>query len=124
MSRTLLELDLTRGVTDPPPTTPLAALRARHVPSLRHLVNALRRAREDAGVAGLVAHLGGPSLSLAQTQDLRDAVRDFRAAGKPAVAWTESFGEVGPGTVPYYLATAFDEVWVQPSGDLDRKSVV
>ncbi len=118
MSRTLLELDLTRGVTDPPPTTPLAALRARHVPSLRHLVNALRRAREDAGVAGLVAHLGGPSLSLAQTQDLRDAVRDFRAAGKPAVAWTESFGEVGPGTVPYYLATAFDEVWVQPSGDL------
>jgi protease IV len=34
------------------------------------------------------------------------------------VAWTESFGETGHGTVPYYLATAFDEIWVQPSGEL------
>jgi protease-4 len=57
-------------------------------------------------------------LSLAQVQDLREAVADFRASGKGAVAWTESFGEVGGGTVPYYLATAFDEIWVQPSGDL------
>ena len=118
MTRTLLELDLTRGVTDPPPTTPLAMLRARHVPSMRHLVAVLRRARDDEKVAGLVAHLGGPALSLAQTQDLRDAVTAFRAAGKRAVAWSESYGETGPGTVPYYLATAFDEIWIQPSGDL------
>jgi protease-4 len=57
-------------------------------------------------------------LSLAQVQELREAVADFRASGKGAVAWTESLGEIGGGTVPYYLATAFDEIWVQPSGDL------
>jgi protease IV len=118
MSRTLLELDLTRGVTDPPPASPVAMLRARGVPSLRHLLGTLRRARDDDRVAGLVAHLGGTGLSLAQTQDLRDAVTAFRASGKHAVIWSESYGELGPGTVPYYLATAFDEVWVQPSGEL------
>ncbi len=118
MSRTLLELDLTRGVTDPPPATPVAMLRNRGVPSLRHLLGTLRRARDDDKVAGLVAHLGGPGLSLAQTQDLRDAVTAFRASGRPAVVWSESYGELGPGTVPYYLASAFDEVWVQPSGEL------
>ncbi|MFI6830336.1 MULTISPECIES: signal peptide peptidase SppA [unclassified Kribbella] len=114
----LLELDLTRGVLETPPASPVAAFRARHLPTLRELVAALRKGARDDEVVGLVAHLGGHRLSLAQVQDLREAVADFRTSGKTALAWTESFGEVGGGTVPYYLATAFDEIWVQPSGDL------
>lgn len=117
MSRIVLELDLTRGLTEPPPTTPLAMIRARRVPSLRQLVTALRRARDDRRIAGLVAHLGGPALSLAQTQELRDAVNAFRGDGRRVIAWTESFGETASGTVPYYLASVFDEIWLQPSGD-------
>ncbi|MFF0270872.1 signal peptide peptidase SppA [Kribbella sp. NPDC004536] len=115
---TLLELDLTRGVLETPPASPIAAFRARHLPTLRELVAALRKGARDDSVVGVVAHVGGPRLSLAQVQELREAVADFRTSGKPAVAWTESFGESGQGTVPYYLATAFDEIWVQPSGDL------
>ncbi len=114
----LLELDLTRGVLETPPASPVAAFRARHLPTLRELVAALRKGARDDAVAGVVAHLGGQRLSLAQVQDLREAVADFRTSGKPAVAWTESFGEGGSGTVAYYLATAFDEIWVQPSGDI------
>ncbi len=114
----LLELDLTRGVLETQPASPVAAFRARHLPTLRELVAALRKAARDDSVAGLVAHLGGARLSLSQVQDLRDALADYRTSGKPAVAWTESFGEAGGGTVPYYLATAFDEIWVQPSGEL------
>ena len=114
----LLELDLTRGVLETPPASPVAAFRARHLPTLRELVAALRKGARDDAVAGVVAHLGGQRLSLAQVQDLREAVADFRTSGKPAVAWTESFGEGGSGTVAYYLATAFDEIWVQPSGDV------
>jgi protease-4 len=118
MTGILLELDLTRGVLETPPASPLAAFRARHLPTLRELVSSLRKGLKDDAVVGLVAHLGGPAMSLAQVQDLREVVADFRASGKTTVAWTESFGEVGAGTVPYYLATAFDEIWVQPSGEL------
>jgi protease-4 len=118
MTAILMELDLTRGVLETPPASPLAALRSRHLPTLRELVSALRKGAKDEHVTGLVAHVGGPRLSLAQVQDLRDAVQVFRSSGKPAIAWTESFGEIGGGTVPYYLATAFDEIWVQPSGEL------
>jgi protease-4 len=118
MTAILLELDLTRGVLVAPPASPLAALRARHVPTLRELVSSLRKAARDDRVAGLVSHLGGPPLTLAQVQELRDAVQAFRTSGKKAVAWTESFGEIGHGTVPYYLATGFDEIWIQPSGEL------
>jgi protease-4 len=114
----LLELDLTRGVLETPPASPVAAFRARHLPTLRELVAALRKGARDDAVVGVVAHLGGHRLSLAQVQDLREAVADFRTSGKSAVAWTESFGETGSGTVPYYLATAFDEIWIQPSGEV------
>ena len=34
------------------------------------------------------------------------------------MVWTESFGEQSAATVPYYLAAAFDEIWVQPAGDV------
>ena len=116
--RLLLELDLTRGLVESPPASPLEALRAMHVPTLRGVVEALRRAASDDQVAGLVAHVGAKQPTLAQSNELRSAVAAFRAGGKPTVCWSESYGEMGPGNVGYHLASAFDEVWVQPSGDV------
>jgi protease-4 len=54
----------------------------------------------------------------AQAQDLRSAVAAFRASGKPAIAWSETFGELTAASVPYYVATAFDQIWLQPSGEV------
>jgi protease-4 len=48
--------------------------------------------------------------------ELRDAIIAFRQSGKRAVAFSESFGELSPGTGGYALATAFDEIWLQPAG--------
>jgi protease-4 len=56
-------------------------------------------------------------LRIAQAQEIREAVLRFRSRGKFAYAWSESYGgDLGPGTSPYYLASAFDQVFVQPSG--------
>jgi protease-4 len=116
--RLLLELDLGRGLVESPPASPVEALRGMHVPTLRSVVEGLRRAARDEQVAGLVAHLGAKQPTLAQSNEVRAAVAHFRSAGKTAVAWTETFGEMGPGNIGYHLATAFDEVWLQPSGDV------
>lgn len=114
----LLELDLSRGVLEAPPGAPGRLLGARHVPVLQALVDALRWAAADAHVTGLVAHVGQRPISLAHSSELRDAVLRFRASGKPSVAWTETFGELTTGNVGYHLATAFEEIWLQPSGDV------
>jgi protease-4 len=86
--------------------------------TLRDVLDALERAGNDPRVKGLYARLGGDALGLATCQELRDAIAAFRAKGKFAIAFTDSFGEAGPGTRPYYLATAFDEIWLQPLGSL------
>jgi len=44
--------------------------------------------------------------------------------GKPTVCWAETFGEAGPGNVSYHLASAFGEVWLQPSGDVGLTGLV
>jgi len=46
-------------------------------------------------------------------------VKAFRAKKKFAVAYAARRSAVSrPATAAYYLATAFDEIWLQPSGDL------
>jgi protease-4 len=84
--------------------------------TVRGFLDALERGAEDPRVKGLYAHIDGDTLGLAKTQEVRDAVAAFRGKGKFAIAFSESFGEFGFGTRPYYLATAFDEIWLQPLG--------
>ena len=115
--RLLLELEVTRGLAEVPPATPVAALRAMRTPSLRGVVRALERAAEDDGVGGLVAHAGG-EIGFAPAAELRAAVSRFRASGKRTAVWAETFGEMGPGNSSYHLASAFEEIWLQPTGDL------
>ena len=79
---------------------------------------AIERAAGDDRVVGLVARVGNAGMGLARTQELRDAVRAFRRSGKPAYAFAESFGDFGPGNAAYYLATAFEKIYLQPSGDV------
>jgi protease-4 len=73
-------------------------------------------------VAGLVAHTGA-EIGFAPAAELRAAVGRFRASGKPTAAWAETFGEMAPGNSAYHLASAFDEIWLQPTGDLGLMGV-
>jgi protease-4 len=114
----ILELDLTEGIAEEPPADPVSALLARHRARLSDLLDGLRRARSDQRVKALVTKVGGRPIGLATVQEIRRAVEEFRDAGKLTVAWAETFGEFSAGNVPYYLATAFDTIFLQPSGDL------
>jgi len=55
---------------------------------------------------------------MAKAQELRGAIERFRARGKFAWAFAETFGEAGNASEAYYLAAACDQIWLQPSGDL------
>ena len=122
--RTVLRLDLERAIPEAAPDDPFTAFRAEAPLTLRDVTEALERAGTDDRVAGLVARVGAARIGLAQSQEIRDAVKTFRAKKKFAVAYAETFGEFGPGNGAYYLATAFDEIWLQPSGDVGLNGLV
>lgn len=122
-ARTILEADLEDPLPEVVPDDPLARLQMGKTLTVLDVVSALDRASGDRRVAGFVARIGG-GLGLAKTQELRDAVLRFRSKGKWAIAWADTFGEAGPGTGGYYLATAFDEIYVQPSGDIGLTGLI
>src|SRR5215469_10524678 len=119
----ILELDLTDGIGEGPVTDPLSAILSRRRVRLPDVLEGLRRARRDDRVRALVVKVGGGRIGLARMQELREAVSEFRESGKLTVAWSETFGEFTHGNVPYYLATAFDRIYLQPSGSLGLTGV-
>src|SRR5580700_9122977 len=119
----ILELDLTDGIADGPPQDPVAALLTIRRTRLPDLLDGLKRAAPDDRVRALVVKVGGSRIGLAKVQELRDAVLEFRQSGKLAVAWSESFGDFVRGNVPYYLATGFERIYLQPSGTLGLTGV-
>jgi protease IV len=114
----VLSLDLERGLIEGPSQDALSTVVFGNKQTMRDFLDALERAGDDKRVKGIYARLGSDALGLAAAQEVRDAIAAFRAKGKFAVAFTESFGEFGPGTRSYYLAAAFDEIWLQPLGSV------
>ena len=108
----VLELNLTSLPPETAGFDPLAVIAGGGRPLvLRQAVAAIYRAAEDDRVAGLIARVQLPAAAPGPVQELRDAIAAFSAV-KPTVAWAETY----PGTLSYYLASAFREVWMQPSG--------
>jgi protease-4 len=114
----VLTADLTGGLADSAEPDAMSRLLFGQKTTLRDFVDALARAGDDPRVKALYIQLGDDSLALAKTQQVRDAIAAFRAKGKFAIAFADTFGEGGPGMRPYYLATACDEIWLQPLGEV------
>jgi protease IV len=115
--RTIVEIDLQAAMAETDGGMSLSSFGS-PPPTVRGTVLALERAAADPRVVGLFATIGGTSNGLAVASELRDAVLAFRTSGKPAVAFAETIGEFEPGTGGYYLASSFDEIVVQPLGQV------
>jgi protease IV len=115
---TVLDLDLTQDIAEAAPRDALSRIVFQEKPDLRDLLDALQRAGADPRIKGVFARLGNDGLGTAMVQELRQAIDAFRAKGKFAIAFADTFGEFSPGNRSYYLATAFDDIWLQPLGQV------
>jgi protease-4 len=122
--KTILEADFEQALPEDIPDNPTAKFLMNERPTVRDVVDAIDRGAEDDRVVGMVAKIGAPPLGMAKVQEIREAVQRFRAHKKFAIAYAETFGEFGPGNGAYYLATAFDQIYLQPSGDIGLTGII
>lgn len=115
-----LVVDFDRGISSQPPRDAVEALSQGKAYVFSDLVTALRRGAADPRIAGLAAHLGNAQISAATAMELAEAVADFQKVGKKTFLFSESL-DSGPGAV--VLATAFQQVWMQPSGLVGLRGV-
>jgi protease-4 len=116
--RMVLRLDLREAIGEAPGPTRLDIGRLADRPTVADLVLGLERAARDTRVAGLLLELGDVRHGFGVARELRQALLRLRAKGRFVVAWADSIGELGAGTEGYYLASAADELALQPVGQL------
>jgi protease-4 len=107
ITKPISETATTRSLTDPLGSAEM---------SVEDIVTTLDRAGTDDRVRGILVGLDHAGMELAHIQELRAAIKRFRSAGKFAYIYTASFAELGSGVGAYYLASAFDKIWMQPVG--------
>ena len=114
--RIVLQLDLRQSISEGSHGGELLDVLGPHRPGLMEIVSALLQARTDKRVVGLMVLTGDAGMGIAHIQELREAVAGFRSSGKFAYAFAETFGESGDGLRPFYMASAAQEIWLQPTG--------
>jgi len=114
----VLTLDLRGGLPDKREANPFVD--QHKVASLIDAVTALAKAEDDDRVKGLFLRLGA-GLSTSGAAELREALKSFKAKGKFVIAHAQAFYSSDLGD--YYLASAADEIWLQPVSAMSTAGV-
>jgi protease-4 len=118
-SRAALSLAIGGDIAEVPASDVVAYLSDATTPTVRGLVDNLRKAKTDARIrAVLLKPTGFASPYWGKVQELRDALLDFKESGKPLYAYLEYGGDR-----EYYLASVADKVFLMPATTLDLAGV-
>ena len=82
---------------------------------LDDIIAAIKKAKENDDVKGIYIETGMFQIdSPASSHALREALLDFKKSGKWIVAYGDQYGQSA-----YYISSAADQVWINPSGEID-----
>jgi protease-4 len=98
----VLVLSVTGDLPDYAPEDPTAKLFGiNQQQSFTSLLTQLRKAKVDARIGAVMLDIDFPAIGWGKADELREAIKDFRASGKPLYAYME----IGTNR-EYYIATA------------------
>jgi protease-4 len=114
-SNAVLKMSLGGELAEVAPSDVVAYVRGARTPTVRDIVDNLRKAKVDRRVSAVMLRLTGFSTPYwAKMQEIRDAIIDFRTSKKPVYAYLETGGDHD-----YYVASAADKVFLMPTSPLD-----
>lgn len=118
-SHATLTLKVGGDLSEVAPDDVVSYLNSSRPPTVRSIVETLRKAKVDRRIdAVLLKPTGFSTPFWAKVQEVREAVLDFKTSGKPVYAYLEYASDRD-----YYLASAADRVFLMPSSPLDLKGV-
>ncbi len=87
-------------------------------PGLDEILKSLTKAKSDDRIKGILLELTGIEAGMATTEEIRNALLDFKKSGKFIYAYGESYSQKA-----YYLATVADSIYLYPTGDIDLRGL-
>lgn len=121
-ANSILHLKLKQGLEDRVENDPFSNLDfkgiAKEQPGLFEIIQLLEKAESDNNIKGVFIDMSSVSSGFANLQELRNAVVDFKKSKKFVIAYGESYS-----TGAYYLASAADKIYLNPTGEVDLKGL-
>lgn len=117
--KAVLDIKLSGPIVEIKADDPLEELMGVPSTSLRELRAALVRAAEDNRIKGLRMRVDSFDGGFATAQELRALIARFNASGKWSAAYMDTAGEFAPGNLSYFVASACQEVSLNPLGDVN-----
>ena len=109
----VLILKIQGEMPDYVPDDPMRRLFGADDSSLSNLILQIKKAKVDKRISALLLDINFSGAGWGKSDEIRDAIADFRTSGKPAYAYME-YG----ANKEFYLATSCEKIFVAPSGDL------
>src|SRR6185312_8453857 len=109
----VLVLNVSGSLPDYVPEDPLRKFFGGPDQSLSSLILQFKKAKVDKRITAILLDINGSGAGWAKSEEIRDAITDFRSSGKPVYAYLE-YGL----NKEYYIATACDKIYVAPPGEL------
>jgi protease-4 len=81
--------------------------------SFSSLLTQMRKAKADSRIGAVLLNVNFPGIGWGKADELRGAIADLRASGKPVYAYME----IGMNK-EYYIASAAEKVFLPPAGDI------
>ena len=114
----VLQMTLKDVIPEKPQKDPVLAALGISKASLYEITDALKTAKDDENIAAFVLEMRPGVYTPSQLAELREAIIDFKESKKPTIIYAPSFDSMGTGISSYYIASVFDEIWMQPVGML------
>jgi protease IV len=120
-SKSVLFLDLSKNFQEKKLENPLAELTGNIddvVPTLYELVRLLEKAKADSSIKGLYIKCNENANGFASSEELRNAILDFRQSKKFVIAYGDYITQRA-----YYIANAAERVYCNPKGVVDWRGL-
>ena len=119
----VLYIDFNRPIVDSPTTSPLTSINLSmnmvQPITMLEVLATLEYAAQDSRIKGIcIAPSGDYPLSLANTEELRDALELFKLSGKFVIAFDDVYTQS-----EYYLSSVADKIILNPEGAVDWRGV-
>ncbi len=112
-----LDLPITeRSSKNPFDQMDFPSLRSKNQPGLYAIIESIDKAAGDERITGIFINTPDIQSGLATVEEIRTAILRFKESGKYVIAYAPYYSQSS-----YYLATAADQVFLQPEGMLEFK---
>src|SRR6478609_8801611 len=116
-SKAVLVLDLSNQFKEQAVNNPLRALMNesdKDVPSLYDMVRMIHHAKSDSTVKGIYILCGNNVNGFGASEELRNAILDFKTTRKFVIAYGEAISQKG-----YYVGNCADKIYCHPQGGVE-----